>query len=88
LSFFGLTPNLFGQGIGRWLMNRALERAWARPIQRFWTHTCTLDHPDALAFYLRSGFKPIGRRVEVADDPRRAGLLPRSAAPHVPLIQT
>jgi GNAT superfamily N-acetyltransferase len=86
LAFFGLTPPLLGHGIGRWLMNRALERAWARPIDRFWTHTCTLDHPDALAFYIRTGFKPIRREVEMADDPRREGLLPRTCAPQVPLI--
>ena len=86
LAFFGLTSVLRGQGAGRWLMNRALERAWAHPIERFWVHTCSNDHPDALAFYLRSGFVPYQRRVEIADDPRLTGLAPRSAAPHVPII--
>lgn len=86
LAFFGVTDALVGQGAGRALMNLAVERAWARPIRRFWVHTCTLDHPDALAFYLRSGFLAYARRVEVADDPRVTGLAPRSAAPHLPLI--
>ncbi len=54
LAFFGLTDVAQGHGIGRWLMNRAIERAWTQPIHRFWVHTCTLDHPAALAFYLRS----------------------------------
>src|SRR5689334_4537572 len=45
LVFFGLTPALFGTGAGRWLMNRAIALAWAQPIERFWLHTCTLDHP-------------------------------------------
>ena|ERR1700730_3261211 len=54
LAFFGLVGSLRGKGVGRWLMNCAIERAWSRPI-RFWVHTCTLDHPDALAFYIRSG---------------------------------
>ena len=88
LAFYGLSGALVGQGAGRWLMNRAIEQAWARPIRRLWVHTCTLDHPAALGFYLRSGFLAYARRVEVADDPRLAGLAPRSSAPHVPIIET
>ena len=87
LSFFGLTLPLLGTGAGRWLMNRAIERAWSRPIRRFWVHTCTFDHQDALAFYVRSGFRPFRLEIEYADDPRVTGLLPSSAAPHVPLIE-
>jgi GNAT superfamily N-acetyltransferase len=87
LSFFGLTLPLVGTGAGRWLMNRAIERAWSQPIRRFWVHTCTFDHQDALAFYVRSGFRPFRLEIEYADDPRVTGLLPRSAAPHVPLIE-
>lgn len=87
LAFFGLTGALLGQGAGRALMNRALEGAWARPIQRLWVHTCTLDHAGALAFYLRSGFTAYARRVEVEDDPRLTGLLPRDAAPQLPLLE-
>jgi len=87
LAFFGLTDALQGQGAGRWLMNRAIEHAWARAIGRFWVHTCTLDHPNALAFYLRSGFRAYARRVEVADDPRLTGLAPRTAAGHIPIIE-
>jgi len=87
LAFFGLTSAVLGQGAGRALMNCALAQAWARPIRRLWVHTCTLDHPDALAFYLRSGFTAYARRIEVEDDPRLTGLAPRSAAPHAPLIE-
>jgi hypothetical protein len=43
LAFFGVGSSLIGGGAARWMMNRALELAWARPIQRFWVHTCTLD---------------------------------------------
>jgi GNAT superfamily N-acetyltransferase len=88
LSFFGVTPALMGRGAGRWLMNRALDLAWSHPIGRFWVHTCTLDHPGALPFYLRSGFIPFRRQIEVADDPRLIGLAPRDAAPHAPMIAT
>jgi hypothetical protein len=55
-------------------MNRALEKVWQRPISRFWVHTCTLDHPNALAFYMRSGFVPFRRQIEIAPDPRLQGV--------------
>lgn len=87
LAFFGLTPALLGTGAGRWMMNRAIARAWTQPIERFWVHTCTLDHPRALAFYQRSGFTAIRRQIEVAPDPRLEGVAPLSAAPHVPIIR-
>lgn len=87
LRYFGLTERLVGTGAGRFAMNRAIERAWARPISRFWVHTCTLDHPSALAFYRRSGFVPFCRKLEIADDPRLTGIVRQTAAPHVPLIR-
>jgi GNAT superfamily N-acetyltransferase len=87
LSFFGLVPELIGKGAGRWLMNRAIALAWSRPIERFWVHTCTLDHPRALSFYRRSGFSAFRRQIEIADDPRLTGLLPPTAAPQVPIVR-
>ncbi len=87
LAFFGVTAKLIGSGAGCWLMNRALELAWSRPVGRVWVHTCTLDHPSALAFYQRAGFRPFRRQVEIADDPRLDGTVPRSAARHVPIIE-
>ena len=86
LSLFGVARPLIGHGAARWLLNRGIEIAWANPIRRFWLHTCNLDHPNALAFYLRSGFVPFKREIEVYDDPRVSGLLPREAAPHVPIL--
>ena len=77
IVFFGVTAKLVGTGAGRWLMNRALELAWSRPVERVWLHTCTFDHPAALAFYQRSGFRPFRRQVEVVDDPRLDGTAPR-----------
>ena len=86
IAYFGLADALVGRGIGRWLMNRTLEIAWAHPIRRLWVHTCTLDHPGALPFYMRSGFIPYKRQLEFARDPRLVGLVPRDAAPQVPMI--
>jgi len=87
LAFFGLVKDAIGQGAGRFLMDQAIAKAWARPIRRFWVHTCTHDSPAALGFYRRSGFVPYAIEVEVADDPRLSGYLPRSAAAHVPIIE-
>lgn len=86
LAYFGVTPALIGKGAGRYLMNRAIRLAWDRPITRFTLHTCTWDSPGALGFYIRSGFKPVRREIEIADDPRLIGLLPPEAGPHVPMI--
>ena len=86
IGFFGLLDRMVGTGAGRYLMNRTLERAWTRDVARVWVHTCNLDHPAALPFYIRSGFQPYKREVEIYDDPRTTGLQPKSAAPDVPIL--
>jgi GNAT superfamily N-acetyltransferase len=88
LSFLGLVPEAIGKGAGRFLMNEAIRLAWAKPIERFWVHTCTFDHPAALSFYRRAGFTPYQIAVEIHPDPRLTGHMPREAAPHVPIIET
>lgn len=86
LAYFGLTPKLIGTGAGRYLMNEAVTRAWNAGISRFHVHTCTIDSPQALEFYVRSGFTPYKREVEIDDDPRVIGLLPKEAAGRIPLL--
>lgn len=86
LRYFGLTAPLIGSGAARWLIAQAIVRAWSQPIARFWLHTCTLDHPRALAFYQRAGFRPYKRAIEIYDDPRATGIVPAGAAPGVPLL--
>ncbi len=68
-------------------MNKGITRAWSRPIRRLRVHTCTMDHPGALSFYIRTGFVPYRQQIEIADDPRLSGLVPETAAPHVPIIR-
>jgi GNAT superfamily N-acetyltransferase len=87
LDFFGLAREAIGLGLGRILMDQALARAWAQPIRRLWVHTCTFDHPAALPFYVRSGFKPYALQIEVHPDPRLTGHLPPDVAPHIALIE-
>jgi GNAT superfamily N-acetyltransferase len=86
IGLFGVASSLHGGGAGRWLMNRALEIAWSHPISRFWLHTCSLDHPNALEFYRRTGFQPYRRAVEVFPDPRVLGLTRADAAAQVPIL--
>ena len=88
IAFLGLVAEAIGSGTGRVLMGEAIRRAFERPVERLFVHTCTLDHPGALAFYVRSGFRPYKRAIEIADDPRLTGALPRDAAPHAPVIET
>ncbi|MEO8320884.1 MAG: GNAT family N-acetyltransferase [Bradyrhizobium sp.] len=87
IGMFGVTAKRVGTGAGRWLMNRTLEQAWQPTVTRVWLHTCSFDHPSALAFYQRSGFRPFRRQVEIADDPRLDSTAPRDAAKHVPVIE-
>ena len=86
LVFLGVTRDLIGQGAGRFLLAHALAHAWARPIERLLVHTCTLDHPRAIEFYLKAGFIAYQQAIEITPDPRLTGLLPTTAAPHIPLI--
>ena len=87
LAYFGLAKSLIGSGAGRYLMNKAISLAWGQPISRFHVHTCTLDSPQALGFYVRSGFIPYRQQVEINDDPRLTGLLPEGAGAHVPIFR-
>lgn len=86
IGFFGLVPELTGRGHGDWLMAQALALGWRKDVRRMWVHTCTLDHPGALGFYRRNGFTAFARAVETFADPRLIGILPRDAAPQIPLI--
>jgi len=87
IRFLGLVPALAGKGHGRWLFAETLRLAWAPGVTRVAVHTCSLDHPAALPAYLRAGFTAMGRAFESFPDPRLAGLLPRDAAPQLPLVE-
>jgi GNAT superfamily N-acetyltransferase len=88
LAFVGLIPELSGLGHGRWLLEEAVRRAWREAVGRVHVHTCSLDHPAALAAYRRAGFTPFKRAIERFPDPRLLGILPRDCAPQIPLLGT
>ena len=86
LDYFGLVPELAGQGHGRWLMSLALAMMWRPGVTLVRVNTCTLDHPSALNFYRAQGFEAVMRTIETFPDPRANGLLPRDAAPQIALL--
>ncbi len=57
IRIFGLTPLFVGRGYGGPLLDSAIENAFAWGAHRVWVHTCSLDHPNALNNYLKSGFQ-------------------------------
>jgi ribosomal protein S18 acetylase RimI-like enzyme len=59
IAYFGLMPGGIGKGLGRALLTSAIGEAWnlKPPPSRVWLHTCTLDHPAALANYLARGLR-------------------------------
>ncbi|MCB1339772.1 MAG: GNAT family N-acetyltransferase [Pseudooceanicola sp.] len=87
IAFFGVGPALLGSTAGRFLMTRAIATAFDAGITRLHVHTCTLDHPRALGFYLRSGFTALRQQVEIQPDPRLTGDLPDTAAPQIPIFR-
>lgn len=78
LRYFGLIPEFIGRGLGPFLLQAAIERAWSRSIGRLWVHTRKFDHPKALGYYQRAGFVVYARQNLRFEDPRTRGILPRS----------
>jgi GNAT superfamily N-acetyltransferase len=57
IAYFGLLPAFIGEGLGGALLTDSIERAWRMSPagNRVWVHTCTHDHPSALANYQARG---------------------------------
>lgn len=60
LLLIAVRPELRGHGIGRVMLERALEAARSRGAERMFLEM--RDNNPALALYSAIGFKPIGRR--------------------------
>jgi GNAT superfamily N-acetyltransferase len=66
IVYFGLVPEFMGRGLGRFLLNRAIETAAGMGANRVWLHTCTLDSERALPNYKARGFRAFRtQRLEV-----------------------
>ncbi|MEZ4588267.1 MAG: GNAT family N-acetyltransferase [Gemmatimonadales bacterium] len=72
IAMFGLLPEFIGEGLGGNLLSAAVRRVWESGAHRVWLHTCSLDHPSALAAYRARGFREFARvesEREVPDQP-------------------
>ncbi len=65
LSYFGLMPNIIGQGIGYAFLRAAVDEVWRHNAKGMTVNTCTADHPGALPNYLRAGFSVVRKLREI-----------------------
>lgn len=56
VAYFGLREEYHGRGLGKFLLNYGIQKAWELGTSRVWLHTCNLDGPHALANYQKRGF--------------------------------
>jgi hypothetical protein len=75
LNYFGLLPEEIGHGLGRLLLDAAVDTVFlgAPGVRGMTLNTCTADHPRALPNYLAAGFREVRQVREAWDIPRRLG---------------
>ena len=76
VAYLGLMPEFIGRGLGRYIVDWAVDAAWNLEPERVWIHTCNLDHPAALPTYQKAGFSVFNRQTVTIPNPR---LLPSFA---------
>lgn len=72
IAYFGLLPQFVGKGLGGHLLTAAIECGWQMGAKRVWVHTCTLDHPKALANYQARGMRLFKEEVKEEEQPARS----------------
>jgi len=77
LNYFGLLPKFIGRGLGKPLLDAAVDSVFASgsPLRGMTVNTCTADHKRALPNYKAAGFVETRKVREVWDIPRRLGLV-------------
>jgi GNAT superfamily N-acetyltransferase len=77
LNYFGLLPKFIGRGLGKPLLDAAVDSVFAggSPLRGMTVNTCTADHERALPNYKAAGFLEVRKVREVWDIPRRLGLV-------------
>ena len=76
VAYLGLIHDFIGRGLGRFIVDWAVDAAWDLEPERVWIHTCNLDHPAALPTYQKAGFSVFNRQTTKIPNPR---LLPSFA---------
>lgn len=77
LNYFGLKPEYVGRGLGRKLLDAAVDSVFigaSSHLAGMTVNTCSADHPRALPNYIAAGFKEYRRAREEWDIPTRLGL--------------
>ncbi|MGD9648151.1 MAG: GNAT family N-acetyltransferase [Pirellulales bacterium] len=64
LAYFGLLPGFLGRRLGGYLLSESIRLVFDRGAERYWVHTCTLDHPGALPNYVKRGFREYKQEKE------------------------
>src|SRR5262249_5038218 len=59
---FGLVLEFIGQGLGRYFLQWAIDKAWSYGPRRFWLHTCTKDHTRCPAELPQGGLRRLQGR--------------------------
>jgi GNAT superfamily N-acetyltransferase len=84
IAYFGLAPAFIGRGLGRYLLNWAIDLAWSHGAERLTVSTWSFDHPRAFANYQRAGVRPVRQERSRMRDPRLEGLIPAAVAVRQP----
>jgi ribosomal protein S18 acetylase RimI-like enzyme len=85
-AYFGLMDEFIGRGLGKYLLNWAVDQAWSYGPARLTVDTCTLDHPRAIGEYQRAGFRPVKQEAKRMLDPRLEGYAPMHVIPRLPEV--
>ena len=84
IAYFGVVPEFIGRRLGGHLLGVGLERAWEMGGARVWVHTCSLDHPAALANYRARGMAVYDEQTVMKDVGETPGPWPGAQAPAWP----
>jgi len=83
IAYFGLAPFFIGRGLGRYLLNWAVDLAWSYGPARLLVSTWSFDHPRAFANYQKAGFRPYKQTRGKLRDPRLEGWIPADVQPRL-----
>jgi GNAT superfamily N-acetyltransferase len=85
-NYFGLLGDFIGRGLGKYLLNWAVDQAWSYGPEKLIVDTCSLDHPRAIGEYQRAGFRPVRQVSKKMLDPRLEGYAPMHVIPRLPEV--
>ena len=57
IAYLGLLEEYQNKKLGSYLLSQAIKKSFSKNIDRFWVHTCSLDHKNALNNYIARGMK-------------------------------